>query len=562
MVSFRFISFVELFLYGPKLDSHSLISLLVESRKPQLLRQLEVIRAVLLIMGFSLFIITIAILFVRVGLESKDLSLSLPVPFLVAIGIFPFSTSACLVFIEALATARILSAYHPVAALRHQEIPSESEPANNIDMLLVRYFLAAASNRLSLQDFGRKMRGVVACVFRFLGIRDESEVGSRLVRIPPASVNLIEKLGVATAFTLVDDELVCEPDALPQQLLIPSGKGLKLLDICPEGESDDDGDSDSDHRHSSRKSYDGDLFDSDDSDSDDGLEHHHHHIPSRRKHRRLLRIAHKDNKRSDSGSSSSMDSDNEVQFEDPLWWQHLPSLKCIGLACLLVDQNIEERCMSTALVEGSQTVVNQSSNPFDVQEYKTALVRLICAERRSMQLSQLAQCIGFSTKADSFGENGDITPFVEEFRLHVVNTSRLRERLEIDSHERRSWESRWWGLLRPDSTSVIVRDNRSGAYQLVTVGDPRIVTRMCQEAWQGENSTILPLAAHDRATILETSDSWKLADLDVHAFSYAPIPHTFEARCKGNGDKKSKVRTKKPKRFHLRHETNDLLTRL
>jgi len=57
---------------------------------------------------------------------------------------------------------------------------------------------------------------------------------------------------------------------------------------------------------------------------------------------------------------------------------------------------------------------------------------------------------------------------------------------------------------------------------------------MCHEAWQGESSTILPLASHDRATILETSDSWKLADLDVEAFSYAPIPHMFEARCERN----------------------------
>jgi hypothetical protein len=57
---------------------------------------------------------------------------------------------------------------------------------------------------------------------------------------------------------------------------------------------------------------------------------------------------------------------------------------------------------------------------------------------------------------------------------------------------------------------------------------------MTCQAWQGENSTILPLSVHDRETILETSDSWKLADLDVEAFCYAPIPQMFEARCKSN----------------------------
>jgi hypothetical protein len=521
----------------------------VESRKPQILRQLEAVRAVLLIVGSSLFITTIIILFARLDVDSSDLSLTLTTPFLVAIGVFPFSTPACLIFIEALATARILTSYHPMAALRHQEIPSGK--SSNIDMLLVRYFLATASNRLSLQDFGRRLHRALCCVCRFCGANDAFQVSPRLVHIPPASLNLLEKLGVATAFTIVDDELVCEPHSLPQQLLIPSGKGLKLLDICPtyEDESDDDGESDSDHRHNSKRSFDGNFYDSD-SDSDDGLEHHHH-IPSRRKLRRLLKKAHKDstrNQSSDSDSSESVDPTyHEVQFEDPLWWQHLPSLKCIGLACLAVDQkyDTQERSISAALLpeQGSQTPVTQLTHPCDIQDYKTALVRLICAERRSMQLRSLAQCIGFSTKANNFGDKGDMTPFVEEFRLHVVNTARLRERLEIDSHERGSEESRWWGLLRPDSTSVIVKDSRSGAYQLVTVGDPRVVTRMCQEAWQGENSTILPLTAHDRATILETSNSWKLADLDVHAFSYAPIPHTFEARCNGNDTKTSKVRT-------------------
>jgi hypothetical protein len=90
---------------------------------------------------------------------------------------------------------------------------------------------------------------------------------------------------------------------------------------------------------------------------------------------------------------------------------------------------------------------------------------------------------------------------------------------------------------KPLTSVIVVQDRRSGAYQLVTVGDPHVVTRMCHEAWQGKNSTILPLAAHDRATILETSNSWKLADLDVEAFRYAPIPHTFETICSENESK-------------------------
>jgi hypothetical protein len=346
---------------------------------------------------------------------------------------------------------------------------------------------------------------------------------------------------------LVPVELVCEPHAIPQQLLIPSAHGLKLLDMYPtyEDDRDDVEDSEVESKRTPRKSFDGEFHDSD-SDSDDDFEHHQH-MPSRSNRRRLLRKAQLDRLQSkDSHNSHDMTSsgevDQEVQFEDPLWWQHLPSLKCIGLACLLVDQRDEQEANfqtapplpKAALAPNFGTV-----SDLDSKACREALVRLICAERRSMQLRSLAQAIGFSNKESDIGQRGDASAFEEKFRLHIISSARLRERLEIDSHERGSEESRWWGLLRPDSTSVIVQDGRSGAYQLVTVGDPRVVTRMCQEAWQGENSTILPLSTQDRQTILETSNSWRLSDLDVEAFSYAPIPNSFEKMCEGS---KSKVR--------------------
>ena len=34
-----------------------------------------------------------------------------------------------------------------------------------------------------------------------------------------------------TAASIIDDEIVCKPYSSPQQLLIPSAKGLKLLDL-------------------------------------------------------------------------------------------------------------------------------------------------------------------------------------------------------------------------------------------------------------------------------------------------------------------------------------------
>lgn len=526
----------------------------MESRKPQAARQLETVRGRLSVVGGIIFVVTAIVLFSRFD-QSMDLYLALPIPFLAAIGVFPFTGPICLIFIEALGTARILASYHPVA-IKRQENPTHSVMETH--MLVLRYFLATISNRLSLHYLTQKVHHMLRCLCRLLNVPDELFQTSELVRVPPASLNLLEKLGVATAFTLVDDELVCEPHAIPQQLLIPSGKGLKLLDLCPNYEDESDGEGDPSFTSirkdkgdsffmSIRKDKEGDWNDSD-SESDSGLENHHHYVPTRRKRRRLLSKVRKERKEGKTGdddcSTDSNDSDHDVQFEDPLWWQHLPSLKCIGLACLLVDEqdeNASDHFTKRVQLSNPEPMPNP---PGDTASYKTDLVRLICAEQRRMQLISLAKCIGFSTKETDHCEKGDITPFTEKERLHVVSTARLKERLQIDSHEIGSEESQWWGYLRPDSTSVIVQDRRSGAYQLLTVGDPRIVTRMCQQAWQGENATILPLTAHDRATILETSNGWKLGDLASTAFSYSPIPPIFSRRIQDSEQESRKVNLK------------------
>lgn len=501
---------------------------LVESRTPQIHRQLESIRMFMTACGVSVVVAVVAVLMLRIDRkDSVELALALPVPFLAAIAIFPTIIPTCLILVEALGTARILASYHPVATLRQDS----SGTSANIDLLLLRYFLATVLNRLSLAGLGKRTYYFLDAISKSVG----SCIGPNLVLIPPTSMNLLEKLGVATAFTLVDDPLVCEPQAVPQQLLVPSGKGLKLLDIFPtyedESSSSDDDDSSSEDFMGNKRA---DVFQDSDEESDGQLEHHHH-VPSRKKRRRLLRKAHQVSvEGADDDNNSDDEVDHDVQFENPLWWQHLPSLKCIGLAGLLVEEKnrIPEPLSQVGAVLSAQVPKEVHS---DLHVCKKALVRHVCAERRSTQLRALAQCIGFSTKPNRLGAKGDISYFEEKHRLVVVSSARVKERLESDSHERDSEQSRRWGLLRTDSTSVIVQDTRSGSYQLFTVGDPRVVTRMCNEAWQGENSTILPLSSQDRNMILETSNGWRLGDLDVEAFSYAPVPHTFESRCVASG---------------------------
>ena len=190
---------------------------------------------------------------------------------------------------------------------------------------------------------------------------------------------------------------------------------------------------------------------------------------------------------------------------------------------MLVDE-------SKPLVDHAKPLEPALPHPDGFDLARKALIDVISHERKSYQLQALAECIGFSKEPNSFGPKGDISSFSEKLRVHILSKSLFRERLSMDSHERSSEIARWWGLNRPDCTCVIVKDSRSGGYHLLTVGDPLLVASLCNEAWQGEISTILPLGADDRKTILESSRTWKLADLDVAAFSYSPLPLNLEKR--------------------------------
>lgn len=458
----------------------------------------------------------------------------------------PVVGPAFIFFLEVLGTARILRTVHPHAS----SSVGDADSSKSALRLLLRYILAATLSRLSLWDFAGWVR------INLLSSKIALSAGgpSKLVRVPPASINLLEKLGVATAFVLVDDELACDPQSIPQQLLIPSRKGLKLLDLCP-AYDDDDIDAESAVTVTARgrpgKSNDDSDSDSDTVDFKTSL---------RRKVLRRRQVRRRRSKRSrllEDNTDDTDDSSVEIQFEDPLWWQHLPSLKCIGLACLLIDEprsqvaadsEVESEREEVLVVDEEETeasfaneVATVASVQSDLAIARSTLVKVVSSERRTNQLRYLAQCIGFSTEPNVFGPRGDLTPFTERMRFHILSDSLFKGRLEIDAHERSSEQSRWWGLIRPDATSAIVQDSRSGAYQILTVGDPAVVASVCNEAWQGEISTILPLGATDRQTILDTTNSWKLGDLDVSAFSYSPVPRTFENLIVGDENETSQV---------------------
>jgi hypothetical protein len=490
-------------------------------KSSQAWRKLQSIRGVFFVLAAVLLVVTAAILLVRPGVGESDLSLILSLPFLAALGVSPVVGPVFVFLIEVVGTARILATVHPFA-----NPESEQEDENRRfpkSRLLFRYLVATSLSRLSLWS--------VVDLFQrcFPGRWDRRKKNnSRLVRVPPATLSLLEKLGVSTAFALVDDELACEASAIPQQLLIPSRNGLKLLDLCPTYDDEESVGSDNDAESITGRPRGRQTEDSDsDSEAGEGSVRFHSSLHRKFLKRRALKRRRQKRRKNEVGcddaSSQSDDSEFEVQFEDPRWWQHLPSLKCIGLSCMLVDDSkpIEQTL-------NPDVPINTEREGLDLA--RRSLINVLCCERRSYQLQALAECIGFSSEPNSFGSKGDISPFSEKLRVQVLSKYLFRERLSIDAHERSSEQARWWGLIRPDSTSVIVKDSRSGGYQLLTVGDPQVVAKLCNEAWQGEISTILPLGADDRKTILESSRAWKLADLDVAAFSYSPVPQNLEKR--------------------------------
>lgn len=484
-----------------------------QHRSPQVHRQLYDIRQVMYVFSIAVFLLSMVCIFVRPGIFSTDLSVIIHAPFLAAMGSLPIISPMFLMLLEVLGTARILTTAHPFATRK-------GDVSTGVNLLL-RYIVATVASRLSLQELARKVHDA-------MDASHSKELRTELIPIPAASLCLLEKLGVATAFCLVDDELACESNSTPQQLLIPSTNGLKLLDLCPTYEHEDDEsdiDSDSDKPPFSRRRLAGRSYpsSSESSDSDEGTNAGNTIAAPIRKFNALRKrvrqkkftVAGTDGLGQVPNVEKKADGQkDEVQFEDPLWWQHLPSLKCIGLACLLVDQDGQPRTNS------------KTNEPSTIEE---KLVRHISVERHRKQLQSLASCIGFETEPNAFGPNGDVTPFDEVARFQVINSRMFRERLTTNTHALGLEDSRNWGKLRTDSTSVIVQDRRSKAYQLLTVGDPRVVTALCHEAWQGENLTILPLSSADRQSILDISNDWNLADLDVAAFSYTPLPQTLAA---------------------------------
>ena len=577
-------------------------------KSPQLIRQGLAIRRTFLYLSILAFALTTAFLLVRPRVVNNFFQSSAwTLPLLSALSLLPVMTPLYIFCLECIGTARILAMVHPLASKQKQHsapkgvggdsmvasgaglgdsssrattpehrrngiftdffLTSEGEGIDKPSpWLLFRYLVATFSSRL-FTEFPKRRSSSSST-------GQLSSSSDALLSIPPASLHLLEKLGVVTALALIDDELACDPFSTPQQLLIPSGQGgMKLLDICPvfneEDEcSTDDEDNDQNNINPSsrsttlrgsntRRSSDVASLDSDDDSETPFNFNHSFSAPKRTLRKFSRRYRKKRTARGVDGSEGAQksgvlqqgsspgigyeDGELEVQFEDPNWWQFLPSLKCIGLGCMLVEEGNKGRDTNHSTPSNNQQP--QLANPtpkvaFDIgkaghgprilNSSESALVDHLCDDRERKQLRVLARCIGFSTTANKCGPRGDISCFRERRRLHILSANLLRKRMQLDSHALGLEESRNWSRLYTDADTVFVQDSRSGGDLILTVGDARVVTELCPDIWQGENSTISPLTASDRQVINDTQQEWMLSDLDVQAFSYAPLPYTAD----------------------------------
>ncbi len=187
--------------------------------------------------------------------------------------------------------------------------------------------------------------------------------------------------------------------------------------------------------------------------------------------------------------------------------------------------------------EAQEETITKASDCSMSKPEMTLIDHLCCVERERKQLRLLSQCIGFDTTPNESGPRGDLSCFVERLRLHIVSSNLLRERIRLDSHEMGLEEFRNWSLLSTDADVVFVKDKPSGSGGdlILSSGDSRVVTKLCPDCFQGENSTISPLTVGDRKVINSTQKKWMLSDLDldVQALSYAPLPYTADQKIGG-----------------------------
>ncbi|CAI5720805.1 unnamed protein product [Peronospora destructor] len=212
--------------------------------------------------------------------------------------------------------------------------------------------------------------------------------------------------------------------------------------------------------------------------------------------------------------------DTGLKFEDPKWKQYLPSLKPLGLAIMVNDDENPARHYD----KNMRYLVNEELYPDDDGGTRDPYLRS-CMQRLSAHirmlpfpkhLLKLSREMGFSV-AD------DLTTFQRRQSIHIICPRLAHHEHMNDHHDQGQEDTRYRGNLKSHLYSTVILDKRSHRHQLLSRGHPTVTLAHCSEYWDGKS--ICPLTNEKQRAILDMYNQWRVEDLECIAFSYVPVSH-------------------------------------
>ncbi|TDH70908.1 hypothetical protein CCR75_002927 [Bremia lactucae] len=216
--------------------------------------------------------------------------------------------------------------------------------------------------------------------------------------------------------------------------------------------------------------------------------------------------------------------DTGLQFEDPKWKQHLQSLKPIGLAIMVND----DENPSQHYEENIRYLVNEELCPADDDDTRDPYLRN-CMQQLSAHIRMLPfpkHLLNLSREM-GFSVAHDLSQFQRRQSIHIICPRLAHYEHTSDHHDQGQEDTRYRGILKSHLYSTVVLDKRSHRHQLLSRGHPTVVLAHCSEYWDGKS--ICPLTSEKQRAILDMYNQWRVEDLDVIAFSYVPVPHKISS---------------------------------
>ncbi len=321
----------------------------------------------------------------------------------------------------------------------------------------------------------------------------------RMMPIPLRRACLVDRLGCVTSFCVLDEEVVCKPYSIVEEVFILNP--MKRTDALTTS-------------HSSSLPYTVlDLYTGEDRDA-------------------------------------NLDIVAGAKFEDTQWWTRLSSLKPIGFTCLVAEGKSSKLDSSfpttSSEIHSNVPPSSKSSNVYGYPEVKLIEYSQRLPSFRALQ--QLACEMGFN-------ENKDMANFRRVHKIGIVHP-RLGARSMGNSPRTVGLEETWLrGIFNPHVRSHVIKDRRTGSLHCMSEGSPPLLLDMCVDYWDGASISAIPDDLH--STILEVYRKWTQVgvfpmkthvsfvlhstyhlccymslfqeDFDVTAFACAPVPCTLTA---------------------------------